>query len=124
MPKWARGRSGNPGGRPSLAKAWDAATGGKTMAQVTAEALRLVWERATDGPKPNHFGDPNDPDWRFAMQKVLEYSAGKPKETVEVVGNEERPFDWRTVPIDRRKAIRDALVELEAITGDVEPVEH
>lgn len=79
-------KSGNPGGRPQIAKAWEAATG-KKMADVTAEALKLVWERALEGPQENHFGDPNDPDWRFAMQKVLDYSAGKPKETLEIVGD-------------------------------------
>ncbi len=123
---WKKGQSGNPGGRPQLAKAWEVATG-KKMAEVTAEALKLVWERAQQGAQPNHFGDPNDPDWRFAMQKVLEYSAGKPKETVEIVGDGERPFDWSKVPAERRQMLLAALTELEAVTGDGEadePVEH
>jgi hypothetical protein len=85
---WTKGKSGNPGGRPQLAKAWEAATG-KKIGEVTAEALKLVYDRAMLGPKPNHFGDPNDPDWRFASQKMLEYSAGKPKETVEIIADNE-----------------------------------
>lgn len=83
---WKPGQSGNPGGRPKIAKAWDLAIG-KGSAEAFAEALRSVYEVMLDGAHQDHNGNHNDPNWRFAVQKVLEYSGGKPKEQVEVTGS-------------------------------------
>lgn len=77
-----RGRSGNPGGRPSIAKAWDAATGGKKAADVGAEALKLAYTVAMAGPTCLR-----DSNWQFAMTQVLHYSLGKPKEQIAVTGD-------------------------------------
>lgn len=99
------------------------------MADVTAEALRLVWERACQGPEANHFGDPNDPDWRFAMQKVLEYSAGKPKEVVEIHegGTARREFNTDAMSVEDLRSALDAIRTLKslAVMADVDgPTEH
>lgn len=114
-----KGTSGNPGGRPAIAKAWDAATG-KTVAEVTADALKMVYDvmmRGPDGPK--------DPTWTFSAQKVLEYSAGKPKEQIEhtITDGNEREIDWSQVPLERRQRLLDAMTELQLLTAD-ETVEH
>lgn len=125
MAKFVKGQSGNPGGRCSLEKAWDAATGGKKRSDVAAEALKLAYERASLGPRCDHNGNPNDPDWRFAMQKVLEYSAGKPKEVIEhqFGEREEQEIDWSKVPLEQRERLLAAMNEIALLTAS-EGTEH
>lgn len=77
-----KGVSGNPGGRSNLAKAWDAATGGKKASQVGAEALKLAYTVAMAGPQGG-----KDTNWTFAMTQVLHYSLGKPKEQIDITGD-------------------------------------
>lgn len=119
--KYQRGQSGNPGGRPALSKAWAAATGGKTMAEVTADALKMVYERMIEGPTADHNGNPNDQDWRFATQKVLEYSAGKPKEHVvfEQADEGAQPSltdeDLDGIPLEERQQLLLAIRKIRAI---------
>lgn len=112
---WKKGQSGNPSGRPALAKAWAAATGGKTMADVTADALKIVYDRMVEGPRADHNGNANDADWRFATQKVLEYAPGKPKEHVVMEGADENATpsldlsDIESIPLEERKQILGAI---------------
>lgn len=116
----------NPGGRPKLAKAWQAALG-KSTAEVTAEALKLVWDVFVQGPGTSgKEGDPNDPNWRFAAQKVLEYSAGKPRDEVEVTiqDGEDREIDWTKIPLEQRERLLSAMRELELLTASGEETEH
>lgn len=81
-PNYRMGKTNNPGGRPSIAKAWDAATGGKKAADVGAEALKLAYSVAMAGPQ-----GAKDSNWQFAMTQVLHYSLGKPKEQIAVTGD-------------------------------------
>lgn len=77
---FSKGVSGNPGGRPSIAKAVEAATG-KSTSEVTAEMFKLLYDAA-------HECDPRDKDegasWRHAVTLILGYLVAKPKEVVEV----------------------------------------
>jgi hypothetical protein len=121
--RWKKGESGNPGGRPKIAEAWDKATGGKTTAQVAADALKLVYEVMMKGPR-----DARDPCWTFATQKVLEYTIGKPKEQVEVTGGITPEAQalleaLRLTPHERRMVIdaaaEDAAAMDELVDGDL-----
>jgi len=101
------GTSGNPGGRPSIAKAWEEATGKKTAA-LSAEALKLIWGVFIKGPKGE-----KDSNWTFAAQQVLHYLIGKPKEQIELTGalspEGQALFEaLKLTPHERRLAAEDA----------------
>jgi hypothetical protein len=107
------GQSGNPGGAVKLAKAWKEACG-MTKAGVTAEALRMVRERMLEGPN----GDPKgDADWRFATQKVLDYSAGPPKQEIELSGSVETSaqFDASAMSDEEIAAALEAIRTLKGL---------
>lgn len=64
------GQSGNPGGRPKIAKIIEAATG-KSVSDSSADVLKMLYEAALKGDVK-------------AAELFLVRALGKPKETVEI----------------------------------------
>lgn len=125
MAKWQPGQSGNPSGRCKTANAWAAATGGKKSAEVAAEALKIVYERMLEGPDGD--AGKGDPDWRFATQKVLDYTLGPPKQEIELSGSVGAPaVDPAEMTDEQIVEARAALAVLKRIGAvpDDPPTEH
>jgi hypothetical protein len=114
--KFAPGQSGNPGGRPSIAKALEA--NGLTSTSLTAEVVKRLVEAMRDlDPGDRHEGA----SWRFAVETLLHYTHGKPKEHVQV--------DLPKSPVDTSKLTDAELALLEAalektLADDPKPTEH
>lgn len=75
MAGFPKGKSGNPGGRPKIAKAL--AELGKTTGGVTKELLEIAFEVLKNKPKGG-----NDANWRYAHEFLSNHIIGKPKDTV------------------------------------------
>lgn len=114
---WAPGKSGNPGGRPSIATALRAA--GTDTAKLTAElAEQLIACMRTVNK--------TEASWRFAVEQLANRLWGKPKESMDLnVSDATRTaIDWSLVPIERRRELLAAAAAIGALevedAGDTE----
>jgi hypothetical protein len=75
MAAFVKGKSGNPGGRPKIARALEQL--GTSAGDLTKELLEIALREARRVPEGN------DPNWRYAHQWLSDRLLGKPKEVVE-----------------------------------------
>ena len=106
-PAWKPGVSGNPKGRPSVGNSLAYALRQKfTPDRIVEIAVDLV---ASDDPKV-----------RLAtLQFIADRAYGKVPTTAEITvhesGDDAKPVDWSAVSVERRRALMEALEEVEAI---------
>lgn len=119
-PGFPKGVSGNPGGKVSLRKDLEAAHALNPDLPSTPAAARAKWWSmvlpvAFAGPQ-----GPKDSNWTYAAGEVGVRLLGKPKETVEIVGDSESGVEWTKVPVEEREQILEAITKLQAYVGEPE----
>jgi hypothetical protein len=72
---FVKGKSGNPGGRPAVAKVL--AELGTDAGKITKELFQIAIAVAREKPRNG-----NDANWRYAHEWLANRVLGKPKETV------------------------------------------
>jgi len=98
------GQSGNPGGRVSTAKAWEAC--GRSASEVTSEAFQIL----LDGMRDLDWHDKDEAQCKLkCAQTVLAYSAGKPKETIVVTEPEMTAEEYKA---EAEEIAREVFAEM------------
>jgi hypothetical protein len=139
--RFPKSRSGNPGGKPSIAKDCEHASLLLTPEERTrlglkdGEALSAAWLRANwlrrialvamTEPRVG-----NDTNWRYAASELGNRLYGKPKEIVEMTiegGAGASRLDLDALPLDERRKLLAAAERMNALAAgaaDDKPTEH
>ena len=99
------GQSGNPNGRPSIAKAL--AANDTSATNVTAEVIGQLLRGLRELDPGDRF---EGASWRFCADKLLGYTVGKPKEIVEfqqqpLITDEQRAAELRAIAEEQLRAL-------------------
>lgn len=107
MAGFKKGQSGNPGGRPRIAKALDEL--GVTQGGLAKELFEIALREARRVPEGN------DPNWRYAHQWLSDRLLGKPKEVVE------HHFGSDADEVEDYTKLTEAELDAIIARGSVEP---
>lgn len=109
-PHWAKGVSGNPGGRPKISAALKEL--GLDPRKVTKELIEQLLEAMRTLDKKSA-------SWRFSIETLLHHIVGKPKETVEHLtgGDTAAQIDWSKLDQGEADAL-EKILEKVVESGD------
>jgi len=111
MPKFEPGKSGNPGGRPKIAR---------ILAEMSTDATKLskeLFEKALEVMRAKR-RDGNDANWRYAHEWLSNHVIGKPKQVVELTeGSGEDGLDFTKLTAEELQEMVDDGEALEVMTG-------